>query len=203
MTVNRHLWASITTGIIAGLIAWLTVDVAMGLLIAWGVASTAFLAWTWGSIWSMDAATTAGVASVEDPKRAVRDVLLVGVAVASLVAVAFIVIPAGRVGAEHVVVGIACIISSWLMVHTVFVLKYASLYYAPPEGGIDFKQHDRPSYRDFAYVAFTIGMTFQVSDTDTQDPTIRETVLRHALISFLFGAVILAVTVNVVASLSR
>src|SRR5262249_2813810 len=65
----------------------------------------------------------------------------------------------------------------------------------------DFKtEHQQPDYRDFAYVAFTVGMTFQVSDTDIQSRVIRRTVLRQALIAYLFGAVILAVTVNVLAN---
>ena len=84
--------------------------------------------------------------------------------------------------------------------HTVFALRYAHEYYTDPVGGIDFKTRDeRPDYLDFAYVAFTVGMTFQVSDTDVQARRIRRTVLRHALLSYLFGAVILAVVVNVIA----
>ena len=58
-----------------------------------------------------------------------------------------------------------------------------------------------PDYQDFAYVAFTVGMTFQVSDTDIQIRVIRRTVLTQALLSYLFGAVILAVTINVIAAL--
>src|SRR6185312_7797832 len=86
---------------------------------------------------------------------------------------------------------------SWLVVHTTFALRYAHLYYAPPRGGINFKNsHEAPDYHDFAYVAATVGMTFQVSDTDIQDKAIRRVVLRHALLSFVFGAVILGVTVN-------
>ena len=90
---------------------------------------------------------------------------------------------------------------SWFTVHTVFLLRYALLYYAAPEGGIDFKMHERPSYRDFAYVALTLGMTFQVSDTDLRSTQMRATALRHALLSYLFGAVILAVAINLVATL--
>jgi len=70
-------------------------------------------------------------------------------------------------------------------------------------GGIDFTQDPDPTYRDFAYVGFTIGMTFQVSDTDIGKTTIRATVLRHALLSFLFGTVVLAITINLLAGLSR
>jgi uncharacterized membrane protein len=98
--------------------------------------------------------------------------------------------------------GVLTIALSWGVVHTVFALRYARLYYSEPVGGIDFKtKTEQPDYRDFAYVAFTIGMTFQVSDTDVTAHKIRRTVLRHALLSFFFGAVILATTVNVIASL--
>jgi uncharacterized membrane protein len=85
----------------------------------------------------------------------------------------------------------------------VFALRYAHVYYTEPEGGIDFKSKgaERPDYIDFAYTAFTVGMTFQVSDTDITRREMRRQVLWHALISFLFGAVILATTVNVIASL--
>ena len=86
--------------------------------------------------------------------------------------------------------------------HTVFALRYAHEYYTPPVGGIDFKtDKELPDYLDFGYVAFTVGMTFQVSDTDIQAANPRRTVMRQALLAYLFGAVILAVVVNVIASL--
>ena len=88
--------------------------------------------------------------------------------------------------------------------HTVFALRYAHQYYAPQvDGHIDFKSGKdyEPDYGDFAYVAFTIGMTFQVSDTDVGSRLTRRTVLKHTLMSYLFGAVIVALMVNVIASL--
>ena len=91
---------------------------------------------------------------------------------------------------------------SWAIVHTVFALRYAHAYYTAPVGGIDFKSGEyEPDYRDFAYFAFTVGMTFQVSDTDVNSREMRHIVLRHALLSYLFGAVILGLAVNVIASL--
>jgi uncharacterized membrane protein len=90
------------------------------------------------------------------------------------------------------------IILSWGVVHTVYMLRYAHLYYNPPRGGIDFNG-DEPNYLDFAYLAFTLGMTYQVSDTDIQDQTIRRTVLAHTLLSYVFGTVIIAATINIVA----
>ena len=93
-----------------------------------------------------------------------------------------------------------CVLSialSWAVVHTVFTLRYANEY-CSEGGGIEFG-FDAPTYADFAYFAFTVGMTYQVSDTGVTSRRIRRSVLRHALLSFLFGTVIVAVTINVVA----
>jgi uncharacterized membrane protein len=81
------------------------------------------------------------------------------------------------------------------------MLRYAQLYYTRPQGGVNFNQETPPRYLDFAYPAFTIGMTFQVSDTDLEKPEIRVAALRHGLLSYLFGAVILAATINLIAGL--
>ena len=85
--------------------------------------------------------------------------------------------------------------------HTVYTLQYARLYYSDEPGGIDFNQAAPPRYADFAYLSLTMGMTFQVSDTDLQTSTIRATALRQALLSYLFGVVIVATTINLIASL--
>jgi uncharacterized membrane protein len=90
---------------------------------------------------------------------------------------------------------------SWFLVHTLFTLRYALLYQSS-DGGVDFNQKGSPRYLDFAYLAFTIGMTFQVSDTDIGSSAIRAAALRHALLSYLFGAVILATSVNFIVGLS-
>jgi uncharacterized membrane protein len=93
---------------------------------------------------------------------------------------------------------------SWFTVHTLFVLRYAHLYYGEPAGGIDFaNQRETPDYMDFVYVAFTVGMTFQVSDTGITDRRIRRTVIRHAMLSYLFGTVIVGVAINVVGNLVK
>ena len=92
---------------------------------------------------------------------------------------------------------------SWGVVHTTYALKYARLYYRGPNGGVDFHDPVEPAYKDFAYLAFTVGMTFQVSDTEINAREIRATILKQALLSYLFGAVILAVTINLLAGLSK
>ena len=85
--------------------------------------------------------------------------------------------------------------------HTLYLVRYGDLYYSDPIGGIEFGDDGPPDYHDFAYLAFTIGMTFQVSDTDLNLKKMRRTALRHALLSFLFVGVIGALAINSVASL--
>ena len=95
------------------------------------------------------------------------------------------------------------VVLSWGAVNTMFTLRYADLYYRG-SSAVDFGYRDsdeRPDYRDFAYLAFTIGMCYQVSDTTLRDRGIRRTVLVHALVSYVFGVVIIAAGINLVAGL--
>ena len=79
--------------------------------------------------------------------------------------------------------------------------RYAHLYYAGPVGGIDFNGTEPPAYRDFFYFSYNLGMTYQVSDTNVSSAAIRSVVLRHTLLSYVFGTVILAATINLVAGI--
>ena len=176
-------------------------------LLGWDVAALTYIAWTFATVWPLDSEHTARQAVAEDPGRAATDVLLLSASVASLVAVCLVIVRAGdRSGAvESLQAGLslASVVLSWAVVHTIFTLRYASLYYGGPDGGVDFNQDDPPRYPDFAYLAFTIGMTFQVSDTNLETSEIRATALRHALLSYLFGSVILAATINLIAGLAN
>ena len=110
-----------------------------------------------------------------------------GAAVASLTAVGVVLFGAGgEAGAAKYVqagLALASVFVTWTLVHTVFTLTYARLYYSERPGGIDFNESEPPQYSDFAYLAFTVGMTFQVSDTDIRTKRIRRAVLRQAWIS--------------------
>ncbi len=99
--------------------------------------------------------------------------------------------------------GVASVVLGWSVVHTVFSLRYAEPYYRGTPQGIDFNEDDAPCYTDFAYLALTIGMTFQVSDADLTTKEIRSTALRHALLSYVFGALIIATTINLIAGLGK
>jgi uncharacterized membrane protein len=87
------------------------------------------------------------------------------------------------------------------MLHLMYTARSAQLYYGEPVGGIDFNSNDQPSYRDFCYFSYNLGMTYQVSDTEVSSTAIRSVVLRHCLLSYVFGTVILAATINLVAGL--
>jgi uncharacterized membrane protein len=168
------------------------------------VAALVFIAWVWISVAGMDAGATARLARAEDASRAAAEAVLLGAGAASLIAVLFTLAQASHTHAPDrgmlTALALASVALAWSAVHTVYALRYARLYYTPPDGGIDFKG-DRADYLDFAYLALTIGMTFQVSDTDLLGNRVRRQALHHALTSYLFGTVIVAITVSSVASL--
>lgn len=84
-----------------------------------------------------------------------------------------------------------------------YTARYARLYYLDAgAGGIDFNQQDPPAYRDFFYFSYNLGMTYQVSDTNVSNSQIRAVALRHCLLSYLFGAVVIASTINLVAGIT-
>lgn len=173
--------------------------------VGWDVAAAGYCLWVWLAIWPMDAKATAQRAKAEDPNRALSDVIALTSCVASIAAVGIAVAGAKSAqGAQALglaAIGLVTVAISWFTVHTIFMLRYALLYYSEPEGGVDFHCDDKPCYRDFAYIGLTVGATFQVSDTDLLTTAFRTTVLRQTLLAYLFGAVILGVTVNMVASL--
>ncbi|HZR95478.1 MAG TPA: DUF1345 domain-containing protein [Gaiellaceae bacterium] len=174
---------------------------------AWGAAALSMLVRIWSRIGRWDAEQTAAHARAEDFSRATADVIILSASVCSLVPVGLTILSAGRHhGREKVLLillAVAVVALSWWIVHTVFTLRYGDLFYATPTGGIDFNDDGRPDYHDFAYLALTIGMTYQVSDTNLTDTAMRRTATRHGLLSFVFGTVIVALLINTVASLLR
>jgi uncharacterized membrane protein len=173
-------------------------------LAGWVVTAGVYVVWTQVILRRMDAEQTRIWVTREDPTRWVADVVILSASVASLGGVAYVVAAGSRSGPEAfeaAVVGILTVAASWLAVHTLYTVHYARLYYSDEPGGINFHDPEPPRFRDFAYVAFTVGMTYQVSDTEIGLTSIRATVLRHALLSYLLGAVVLAVTINLIAGL--
>jgi uncharacterized membrane protein len=175
-------------------------------VIVWAVSAAGFSGWTWTSIWAMDASDTRRHATREDPSRATTDLFLLAATLVSLVDVGYVLVRAshshGSTRPWLAGLALVSVALSWLVVHTLFTLRYARVYYGGTPGGIDFNQEEPPRYGDFAYLAMSIGMTYQVSDTDLTSHPMRVTALRHALLSFMFGTVILGTTINLIVSLS-
>ena len=196
-------------GVAAGVVAALFAPWQLSTLIGWDVAAALYVVWVWSSAFRFTPGETMEFARREDDSRPAAQLLVLTACVVSLVGVGFDLLKASETGTGSgdialVSAAVATVVLSWATVHTVYALRYAHEYYAErPVGGIDFKSGPdyEPDYRDFAYVAFGIGMTFQVADTDINHRTLRHTVLLHSMLSYLFGAVILAVLINVVAAI--
>lgn len=200
---RRRVAVAGLVGVVAGLASAPFVAWEFSVLIGWDVTVTTLLVWVWATIGRLDSEGTARVALTADDSRQSTWLLLVIAALASLGGVAIGIHQAneasGAVAVAMTVVSVLTVVLSWGLVHTLFALHYSRLYFTDRRGGIDFKTDTSPDFLDFAYVAFTVGMTFQVSDTDVQQRAIRRAVLRHALLSYVFGTVIIAVTINIVA----
>ena len=189
----------IVAGAVAAVAPW-----QVSSLLAWDTGAAVFCGWVWVVVRGADAATTQRIATREDDSRPAADLVLIAASIASLLGVGLALLKAsgesGMPRALTTAVAVTTVALSWLSVHTVFTLRYAHLYYLDG-GGIDFHNEQAPDYGDFAYVAFTLGMTYQVSDTDLTSKRIRTTALRHALLSYVFGISVIAITINVVAGL--
>jgi uncharacterized membrane protein len=175
-------------------------------LCATDVAELTYVFQVWRDVWPTlhGNVSTADLARREDTSPLAAEIVLIIAGAASLIAVVFALVKAGHshAPARGLLTGltVASVALAWLAVHMVNMLRYARLYYGHPEGGIDFSDGP-PDYLDFAYLALTIGMTYQVSDTTLQSHHIRRVALRHALLSYLYGTFIVAITVSSVASL--
>ncbi len=207
VSARRKVLFAVLLGVVVAAVSAIFVPWALTPLVAWDTAAVAYVCSTWVGVWKLDGAATATHAEREDPTRPAADLILLSAAVVSLVAVGYVLLLAssahGFAKVLHVAFGVGSVVSSWAVVHTVFALRYARIYYSGPDGGADFHDREPPCFSDFAYLAFTVGMTFQVSDTELNSKEFRRAALRHSLLSYLFGTVIVALTINIVAGLSR
>jgi uncharacterized membrane protein len=145
----------------------------------------------------------------EDEGRAVILSLITTASCLSVVAIGMILQDKGKENSLlflHLGLSVATIVSSWLLVHTIFAQHYAHIYYQAERtltecsaDGLDFPGEIEPDYWDFLYFSFVIGMTSQVSDVNVTSRQIRRLSLIHGVLSFFFNTTILAMTINIVA----
>ncbi len=203
MPARRRIAYAVAIGAVAGLVTAAVGPWQLAVLAGFDVWAGVQLIWVGVAVLPLDALHTQAQARVEDDSRATASLAIIFAALVSLVGVVLALVKAHQVSSPQEVVmttvAVATVVLAWATVHIVFVLRYADLYYNDEIGGVDFPGGEPPDYRDFVYLGFTVGMTFQVSDTDITSRAIRRTITRHAMISYLFGTVIIGVTINVMA----
>lgn len=190
------------------LLTGLSTRVAYAPAVGWITVAAVFLAWTWWATLPMDATATRDHALFHerDGTRHASHVIVVTASLASLAGVGYLLWATAGAKPDLAagLVGVLSVFASWFAIHTVYMLRYARLYYAAPNPdtpGMDFKG-DPPTYFDFAYVAFSIGMCYSIPDTELSSRYMRITVLSQAYVAYLMGTVIIAVTLNLVGGLA-
>lgn len=152
------------------------------------------------------------IAKLEDSSRTLLFVIILAASVASLVAIILLLKSTKGAGdrSAHILLAILSVITSWWLLHTIFTLRYAHLYYdgntdtdgvKNDVGGLQFPGRDQPDYLDFVYFSFIVGMTFQVSDVEISSRRIRRVCILHSLLSFAFNTAILALSINVISGM--
>jgi len=192
------------------------VDRPVSWMIGWLVYGAVHLGLAWVTILSSHPAEVRREVDGQDSSRVVISLFVVVASFVSLFAILYLLHAAGKTASWseltlHLVLSFSCIVCSWILVHTIFTLHYAHLYYRTAgverEGGkqqkkgLDFPGDTEPDYLDFTYFSFVIGMTFQVSDVTISSREIRRLALVHALLSFVFNTLLVALTINVVSGL--
>jgi uncharacterized membrane protein len=195
----RRLSIGAVIGVVVGLVVGFTVDPSLGILVGIATAGISTVLFGWVVMWPMDAAVTRADVERENIRPAVEELIIIVAALAGLVAIVVLLL-LGRSGSQGVAAVVAPIgvAAGWAGLQLTYATRYAHLYYQGPVGGIDFNHDDLPAYSDFFYFSHNLGMTYAVSDTSITSRRIRAIVLRHCLLSYVFGTVILATTVNLV-----
>lgn len=182
-------------------------------LLTWSAFTLSVIVLEWIIILTCDPREVRKVASLEDSSRTLIFILVVSAAVVSLGAVIFLLKSSKQATdpevTSHVLLSMASVVTSWWLVHTIFTMRYAHLYYSTnpdnagkkPLGGLQFPGEQEPDYLDFVYFSFVLGTTFQVSDVEISSRRIRRLALIHGLIAFAFNTAILALSINVVSGL--
>lgn len=197
-----RLVGSVVAGALIGMIAGALTDFPLGILAGIGATGAVFITTGWILLWPMDAEGTRRNARREAFSPVVEELVVVAAALLALVSIVVLLVR-GHTDPDPAAAALAVagVFTAWGSLHLMYAARYAYLYYTPTAGGIDFNSDAPPAFRDFLYFSYNLGMTYQVSDTSVGDGTIRAVTLRHCLLSYVFGTVILATTINLVVGL--
>jgi uncharacterized membrane protein len=174
---------------------------------AWNAFAGTAVILAWSRILLVDAKQSAQEARLQDSNRTAIFLFVIFAAVASLWAVGWL-LSSAKLGyariSSPILLASATVVLSWFLIHTMFALHYAHIYYQRPDtdekpshgSGLSFPDDKRPDFLDFAYFSFVIGMTCQVSDVQISSKRLRRLALLHGALSFAFNTIILALTIN-------
>jgi uncharacterized membrane protein len=206
--MRPRLSISVAVGLVATAILFAVTDwrTPTKLLTGWDIGVALYLVLAFSLMARSDVHRLKRRAANQDEGNLVILFLIVAAAIASLAAIFAELATVGgapRTPAQ-LLLATATVVMSWAFIHSIFALHYAHEFYGEGRdhhlGGMSFPDDQEPDYWDFTYFAFTIGMCAQVSDVTVSSKSIRRTVLLHSVISFLFNAALLALTVNIAAS---
>jgi uncharacterized membrane protein len=202
----RRAVTCLAAGLVASLGPARLGEFGLSLLTGWVVAASLALAWVWSISWRQDADGTQRLAVGESQSHSTDLPVLIASATSVAGVILALTQSSNSPNGVRVTLAVLSLVASllaWALVNTVFAFKYARRYYVDTAGGINFKQHEAPTYSDFAYLAFTIGMSYATSDTEPANSTVRKTALGHALLSYGFGTITIAVAINLVTTLGQ
>ncbi|RZL57062.1 MAG: DUF1345 domain-containing protein [Variovorax sp.] len=196
-------------GLVFGLLPW-PVDGVARLLVGWSFGAAFYLALAWWLAQTYDAARTRERSQALDPPNMLILIVMLTAVGACVTAIAMLLQQVkdmdGLARALHVALAVVALAMSWLLIHTIYAFHYAHRYYQQElrsgEGGVglDFPGKADPDYMDFLYFSFVIGMTSQVSDVQCTSRAMRRLALVHGVLAFAFNMLVLALSINVVAS---
>jgi uncharacterized membrane protein len=179
------------------------------LMIGWDTFSLCMIVMSWITFFITNPKQIHKQSKIQDLSRSIIFIIVLISTLASFLAVLLLII-SKKEGEEkafwHLPIAIAGMLFSWILIHTIFTLRYADIFYSDHKtqpnthaGGLEFPGNSKPEYLDFAYFSFVLGMTFQVSDVQITSKRLRILAMFHGLLSFGFNTIMIALTINLIA----
>jgi len=214
LDAHHKFYISFVAALIIFAVSYTKITASTQFIVTWTGFAVILTSLSWSTILSVHPLEMKKIAKIQDSNRTLIFVFVLTAALVCLFVVILLLKSTKNMSGLpltlHILLSIGAVMSSWALVHTLFVFRYAHLFYeSTPKGkstskyleGLEFPKEHEPDYLDFSYFSFVIGMTFQVSDVEISSKRIRRLALIHSLISFAFNTVIVALSINVISGM--